>query len=407
MSWSGLRNLGENLGLIRKVDIPTSVGKNEVSVNLPNSGAGGSSGGRRATGSGDDGPNSRSSGSGDDGPNSRSTTNNADGSSITKYDDGTIVTKDKNGDIVVTDKDGKIKTKDELEADGRNPDGTFKTPDQLKTDANNKIEDVKADAVKNKNERETPDSAQFKALKVATYGVGLGAAGYAAFVALDKYLKKNGKVYNIIAIESVQDSSGNNTEFANYLKDSSGNIIKDPSENFLKDPSGNILKDPSGNKMEIKGITGFKTMFVIDTSDNFTRNGTAKIDETNCNPQITPNNYYITSVISGKKLIIKTDEKVIEKGTKGKMTYYTSFANEYSQSIDEFINGPLDQRNEDGGAEKPSFLGQFGQGLKDILKSLGLDNISSDTINYIVYGIFIFFILIALFALYKMFNYNK
>jgi hypothetical protein len=267
----------------------------------------------------------------------------------------------------------------------------------MKAYTNKKIDDVKNDAANTKNERETPESARFKYLKLATYGVGLGSMGYAAYIALDKYFSKNGKVYNIIAIESVQDSSGN------ILKDSSGNIIKDPSENFLKDPSGNILKDPSGNKMEIKGITGFKTMFVIDTSDNFTKNGTAKIDETNCNPQITPNNYYITSVISGKKLIIKTDEKVIEKGTKGKMTYYTSLSNEYSQLIDEFINGPLDQRNEDG-AEKPTFLGQIGQGLKDILKSLGLDNISTDTINNIILGIIIFFILIALFALYKMFN---
>jgi len=383
-----------------------------------NSGASGSSLNRRETGSGDDGPNSRT------------TTENPDGSSITKYTDGTTVTKDKDGinttvepdgttiikntdgTTIVKNKDGKVLTKDELAADGRHPDGTFKTREELVADAKKTSDNAMKDANDAKGTVDTPESARMKYLRYSVYGVGLGSMGLAGARALEQYLKKNGKVYNIIAIESVQDTSDNNMKDSsgNFLKDSSGNFIKDPSSNFLKDSSGNIIKDASGNNTIMKGLKGYKTKFIIESDDNFTKNGTCKLDETNSEPIISPGNYYIDSVIAGRTLIIKTNEKVVKNGTKGKMTYYTNFLNEYAQGLDEFINGPLDKRKEDGSVDNPSLLGQISNGLKDIFKSLGLDSISSDTINLIMWGVGIFIILLFLFGFYKItnsFNSNR
>jgi hypothetical protein len=275
-----------------------------------------------------------------------------------------------------------------------------KTKEQLEADAIQTQRKIDEDAELNAGRAETPDSLKMKVLKYTAAGITLGSLGLAVSVALDKYLKKNGKEYNIIAIESVKDTLDSSN---NNIKDISNNIIIDSSGNLIKkDTSGNLIKDIKGNN--IKGLTGYKTLFVIDSQENFSKNGTAEIHETNCNPNITKSTYYIDSVISGKKLIIKTDEKVIEKGTTGRITYYTDLDTELAQAIDEFVNGPLDEREEDGSSNNNSLFGGVGKSIKDILKSVGLDGISTDTINYIIFGVGGVFILLVLFSIYKMFK---
>lgn len=159
-----------------------------------------------------------------------------------------------------------------------------------------------------------------------TVAASIGFAGLAV-TGLVFYDMKNGKKFNIIAIEDVS-----------------------------------------------KGST-IKTMFTIETDQKFSNKGTCRIDGTDCVPIITPGGYKIDSVKEGNKVIIITKEKVTTKGTKGTFTYFTTFEIELAGAVHDVVEGTV--------AVGAAIATGVGGGVLD---GLGL-GVSEGTLNIIFYVI--------------------
>jgi hypothetical protein len=195
------------------------------------------------------------------------------------------------------------------------------------------------DVAKTKSIFSGTQAKQFIRENYGKIALGLGVAGFAT-AALILYELKNGKKYNIIDIEDASTGSQ------------------------------------------------YRTMFTIDTDQKFTNSGSCRIDDTNCDPIITPGPYKIHSVIDSVKIVIITKEKVKTKGTAGTFTYYTTFENELGGAVREAVKGTVAV----GASIAKSGVGGVLEGL-----GLGMSEGTLNIIFYVILGVVAFVVGVLIF----------
>jgi hypothetical protein len=183
--------------------------------------------------------------------------------------------------------------------------------------------------------------------KNAAMGIGTVGGVAVGTIAYDNYKKKNNKQYNIISIDDVSIDSN------------------------------------------------IKTQITIKSDEKFSIYDTVKIENTNCVPQIL-GNFEIKEVNTKGKFIITTPFKITTKGTAGTLTFYTTFASQLAG----VLNGAAEKTGKGLETLGGGLGGSLGDGLTNLLSSLGL---SSQNIKMFFIVIGCIFGLIVLFAIYKFF----
>jgi hypothetical protein len=162
-----------------------------------------------------------------------------------------------------------------------------KNIDDATTTAIKKADDEAAAAAKKAGKQTNKEILTKKNALIGAVTIG-GVA--VSVIAADEYFEKNGKKYNIISIDNA----------------SSGSDIK--------------------------------TRITIQTGDDFTINDRVKLENTNCVPPIV-GEFNIDKIISKDTFIIKTQDKVTTKGTRGTLTFYTTFESQFAQTLRNSVEG--------------------------------------------------------------------